>query len=97
MYGGRKVKSYKYRNYEKQLLPLLPDDYEIPKGKMKLTLVIGYSSKLADLDNAFKPFIDCLQLKYEFNDKHIYYIDARKKDVKRGKEFIEFELEGIDE
>lgn len=97
MYGGRKVKSYKYRNFEREMLSLLPDDYEIPEGKLSLLLVVGFSSKLSDLDNAFKPFIDCLQLKYGFNDKRIYYIEAYKEDVKRGKEFIEFEIGGMDE
>jgi hypothetical protein len=39
-----------------------------------------------------KPFIDCLQLKYGFNDKWIYKISAKKKDVVKGKEYIHFEL-----
>jgi Holliday junction resolvase RusA-like endonuclease len=92
MYGGRKVKSYKYRNFERAIMPLLPEDVEIPKGKIHLNLIVGLSSKLADLDNTLKPFIDCLQLKYGFNDKWIYKISAKKKDVVKGKEYIHFEL-----
>jgi len=95
MYGGRKVKSYKYKNYERKLLPLLPNDLEIPKGKLQLFVAVGLSSKLADLDNVLKPFIDCLQMKYAFNDKHIYMLTASKTDVKKGEEFIEFSLEGV--
>ncbi len=95
MYGGRKVKSYKYRNFEKELLPLLPNDYKIPKGKLQFFMAVGLSSKLADLDNTLKPFIDCLQLKYGFNDKVIYSLSASKVDVKKGEEFIEFSLEEI--
>jgi len=95
MYGGRKVKSYKYKNFERKLLPLLPDDLEIPKDKMQLYIAVGLSSKLADLDNTLKPFIDCLQTKYNFNDKWIYMITATKTDVKKGEEFIEFTLEAL--
>lgn len=96
MYGGRKVKSYKYRNFERELLPLLPDDYKVPKDtKMELFMAVGLSSKLADLDNTLKPFIDCLQLKYSFNDKWIYKISTSKVDVKKGEEFIEFSLEEL--
>lgn len=96
MYSGRKVKSHKYRAYEKLLLPLLPTTMEVPEGTLHLSLVVGVSSKLSDLDNILKPFIDCLQLKYDFNDKWIYKISAVKANVKKGEEFIEFELRGIE-
>lgn len=95
MYGGRKVKSYKYRDFQKQILPLLPPDLVIPKGKIQLCVAVGLSSKLADLDNTLKPFIDCLQLKYSFNDKWIYNISASKADVSKGEEFIHFSLEEL--
>jgi len=95
MYSGRKVKSYKYRNYEKVLLPLLPNELIVPEGKLHLVIKVGMSSKLSDLDNVLKPFIDCLQLKYGFNDKWIYKLTASKKEVKKGEEFIKFDLRGI--
>lgn len=96
MYNGKKVKSYKYRNFEKQILPLLPKALAVPAGKMHLTVTVGLSSKLADLDNILKPFIDCLQLKYGFNDKWIYKISADKVDVKKTEEFIRFKLKEIE-
>lgn len=92
MYMGRKVKSSKYRQYEAAVLTALPRNLVIPQGKLRLTLKIGVSSTLSDLDNALKPFIDCLQLKYGFNDKHIYRIFATKEDVAKGKEYIKFEI-----
>lgn len=95
MYGGRKVKSYKYKNFERKILPLLPEDMKVPEGKLQLYVAVGLSSKLADLDNTLKPFIDCLQLKYDFNDKWIYMITATKTNVKKGDEFIEFSLEEL--
>lgn len=95
MYLGRKVKSYQYKTYERKMLKLLPDQ-EVPEGELQLTFEVGLSSKLADLDNTMKPFIDCLQLKYGFNDKWIYKLVGTKKIVKKGEEFITFKLEKYD-
>jgi Holliday junction resolvase RusA-like endonuclease len=92
MYLGRKVKSYQYKTYERKMLKLLPDQ-EVPEGELQLTFEVGLSSKLADLDNTLKPFIDCLQLKYGFNDKWIYSLVASKTIVAKGEEFITFKLE----
>lgn len=92
MYLGRKVKSYQYKTYERKMLSQLPDQ-EVPEGELQLTIEVGLSSKLADLDNILKPFIDCLQLKYGFNDKWIYGLVAKKEIVKKGEEFITFKLE----
>ena len=64
----------------------------IPKGKLKLNLSFGLSSKQADIDNPTKPFQDILQKVYGFNDKMIYKLEIEKKDVKKGEEYIEFEL-----
>ncbi len=94
MYGGRKVKSYKYRDFERKILPLFPP-LEIPEGPITLTVYVGLSSRLADLDNTLKPFIDCMQLKYGFNDKRIYKILAKKEDVAKGAEYIKFNIEGF--
>lgn len=92
MYNGKKIKSYAYRQYEKTILSMLPNELIIPKGKLTLTAKIGVSSPLADLDNTLKPFIDCLQVKYSFNDKRIYKINIEKDDVPKGEEFIKFSI-----
>jgi Holliday junction resolvase RusA-like endonuclease len=94
MYLGRKIKSAEYNKYEQAVLKALPKDFKIPDPPLILFIDIGVSSTLADLDNTLKPFIDCLQLKYGFNDKHIYHIIANKMTVPKGDEFIEFNLEG---
>jgi len=91
MYLGRKVKSYKYKTFERKILPLLPD-LEVPEGELQLTIEVGLSSKLADVDNILKPFIDCLQLKYGFNDKWIYHLVVTKEIVKKDEEYITFNL-----
>ena len=96
MYNGRKIKSAKYRTFERVLLTLLPTQLEVPEGPLHLVVDVGMSSKLSDLDNVLKPFIDCLQKKYDFNDKWIYKLTASKKDVKKSEEFIEFDLRGME-
>jgi len=93
-FQGRRFKTPKYKAYEEELMWLLPK-YKIPKGELGLEVEFGLSSKLADLDNNFKLFQDCLQKKYGFNDKQIYRIIAEKVDVSKGKEYIDFEIFSI--
>lgn len=88
---GRRFKTPNYTKYEKQLLLMLPT-YEVPKGKLEINIVFGLSSKNADWDNPIKPFQDILQKKYGFNDRNVYKATIEKVDVKKGSEFIQFEL-----
>lgn len=92
---GRRFKTQGYSIYEKQVGYLLPK-LKIPKGKLFLSLTVGFSNKASDLDNIVKPFVDILQKKYGFNDKQIYAMDLWKQDVKKGQEFIEFEISPLD-
>lgn len=91
---GRRFKSPLYKNYEQELFYLLPK-ITIPKGKLKVSLVFGFSSKLNDIDNGVKPFIDILQKKYSFNDILIYEMQINKVDVPRGSEYIKFKIEAL--
>lgn len=90
--GGRRFKTKEYVAYEDMLMYLLPKLTIPPEGKLKLVVVFGFSNRASDVDNGLKPFIDILQKKYHFNDKRIYAIICRKEDVKKGKEYIEFDL-----
>ena len=63
-----------------------------PEGKQRAIYTFGVSSKGGDLDNLVKCFQDCLSECYGFNDNLIYEINSRKIDVKKGEEFIEFDL-----
>ena len=91
VWQGQRFKTPKYKRYERDILTILPK-LIIPQGKLELTLRFGFSSKLSDVDNPVKCFVDCLQKKYGFNDSRIYKITITKVDVKKGDEFIEFEL-----
>lgn len=88
---GKRYKTDLYKAFEKELSYKLKN-MVIPEGKLLLKATFGFSSKNADWDNPIKPFQDVLQKKYGFNDRNIYKGIIEKVDVKKGEEFIEFEI-----
>ena len=90
-FKGQRFKTSTYSKYEKAVLFLLPK-IKLPEPPYKLSLVFGFSNSCADLDNPCKPFIDCLQKKYGFNDKHILELHIKKEIVAKGSEVIQFEI-----
>lgn len=93
---GKRFKTPVYKAYEQELLLKLKP-LCVPEGKLMLVATFGLSSKLSDWDNPVKPFQDCLQKKYGFDDRRIYEAHVKKVDVKKGEEFIEFELKQLEE
>lgn len=91
---GKRFKTDKYKGYEKLVLLTLKP-LQIEGGKLSLSLRFGLSSRNADIDNPVKPFVDILQKKYGFNDRHIYQLTVVKEDVPKGKEFVEFYIKSI--
>ena len=91
LFQGRRFRTKEYDRYQKdvfwQLKPMA-----IPDTKLKLKITVAFSNKAADLDNSLKAFQDILQKFYHFNDSQIYAIDATKVIVKKGHEFIDFEI-----
>lgn len=63
--------------------------------KYKFSLIVGYSSKLSDLDNAFKPTLDAMQLALGFDDRQVFEIAALKNHVAKGDEYMLIRLETI--
>lgn len=91
---GRRFKTKKYEAFEKNsILILKPID--IGLAPYSLTIVFGFSNKASDIDNCLKPFIDVLQKRYLFNDRDIYELNVKKIIVKKGFEFIEFDIKTI--
>lgn len=88
---GRRYKSPKYKVFEKEVLLKLPD-IKLPEPKFYVVYDVGYSNQQSDIDNFVKPFQDCLQKKYGFNDSDIYALLIRKNVVPKGEEFIRFEF-----
>jgi len=92
---GAKVKSPKYRVYEKTLSYLLPK-LKIPDGKIKIDYIFGFSSSGADADNCIKTSTDILSKKYGFNDNRIYELTVKKMLVKKGDEYLAFEITSLE-
>lgn len=88
---GRRFKTRLYKDYEQELSLRLPK-LVIGPYKLVLSLTVGFSNKASDIDNPIKPFMDILQKKYGFNDNRIYKLEIEKKDVKKGSEYIDFEI-----
>ena len=93
-YQGRRFKNKAYKAYERELMYKIPKQV-IPKGKLKVSLMFGFSSKLSDVDNPVKNFIDVLQKRLGFNDRDIYEMTLKKEIVPKGKEFIEYEIKAL--
>lgn len=70
----------------------------MPKAKIKeppykITLRFGFSTYTSDIDNPIKPTLDLIQKKYNINDRDIMEINVYKSIVKKGQEFIYYEIE----
>lgn len=88
---GRRFKTKEYKEYERKLLHLLPG-IDLPQPPYEVEIEVGYSNKSNDIDNFLKPFNDILQKRYNFNDKEIYRLIINKTIVKKGEEFIFFNI-----
>lgn len=96
-YARGKTDTVEYREYKSEIYSLLGDmEYDIKKtDKFKLSLVAGYSSKLSDLDNCFKPLLDSMQIAVGFDDRQIFEIEALKDHTAKGEEYLMVRLETI--
>ena len=89
---GRRFKTNEYKTFEKEMMLKLKP-IEIPEGPLCISFVFGFSNKASDIDNPLKPVIDILQKKMLFNDNRIYELNVEKVVVKKGEEFIYFDIE----
>ena len=93
-YRGRRFTTRDLTDYKKEVTYQLPK-LQIPKGKLEVKYIFGCSSKGSDGDNLIKAFQDCLAEFYGFNDNKIYKWTVEKSDIKKGKEFIKFEIKSL--
>ncbi len=89
---GRRFKTKEYNAYIKSMMLILRP-FKVPDGYLELTLTFGFSSGSSDFDNPVKPFVDCLQKRYGFNDKMIKRCIIEVEHVKKGNDFIEWDLQ----
>lgn len=92
---GRRFKTDKYKAYEIEVAYKLKH-LKLPKAPYFISYVFGFSNSLSDLDNPIKPFQDILQKYYGFDDRDIHKMTVEKVKVKKGKEFIEFEIKQLE-
>jgi Holliday junction resolvase RusA-like endonuclease len=92
VWQGKRFKTPKYKQYERDMLLMLPPLKLDFKNPLKIDLIFGFSSKLADLDNPIKPILDILQKKYKFNDNQVQELNIKKEIVKKNQEFIKLEI-----
>ena len=57
----------------------------------RIDIEFGFTSKLSDIDNPVKCFVDILQKKYGINDKDVYEMNLKKVIVKKGG-YIKFSI-----
>jgi len=93
---GRRFKTKEYKQYEKDLLLMLPN-IKLKIQRVSIDIVFGFSNSLCDIDNPLKPFLDILQKKYNINDRDIYRLIVSKEVIKKGNEFIKYQITEIDE
>lgn len=88
---GRRWPTKEYSAWTKEACLKIPK-IKIPEGELELNLIFGVSNRAADIDNPQKTFIDALQKRLGFDDKRIYRLTAEKVIVKKGEEFIQFNI-----
>lgn len=91
---GRRFKTKEYKQYEKDLLLMLPN-IKLKIQRVSIDIVFGFSNSLCDIDNPLKPFLDILQKKYNINDRDIYKLIVSKEVIKKGNEFIKYQITEI--
>lgn len=87
---GTRYKTKEYKSYEMLLLLMLPK--KDLNDVNCVSIELGFSSKLADIDNPVKPILDILQKKYGFNDKDIFELHVKKTVVDKGQEYIKISI-----
>lgn len=89
-FQGRRFKTPEYNKFISNMMFVLPKLKDVPTKDIRLKIEFGYSSKLSDIDNGLKTFLDCLVKKYGFDDRYIIELFVTKKIVEKQKDYIKF-------
>jgi len=90
-YTGRRFATDKLKAFRKELGYALKP-IKLPNPFFEIAFVFGQSNPGADWDGAIKATQDIIAEKYGFNDKLIRKGTVEIVDVKKGQEFISFEI-----
>lgn len=91
VWQGKRFKTPIYKKYETDCLYMLPT-IEIPEAPYQFYYEFGFSSKLSDLLNPEKPITDIICKRYGIDDRYINRMVLEKVMVKKGDEYIKFEI-----
>lgn len=92
---GKRFKTKAYLKYERDLFLILPQ-IKLPNPPFEINFEFGFSNIMSDWDNPVKPLQDILQKKYNFNDKDIMKAIVTKIKVKKGDEYISFDIKNLE-
>lgn len=95
-FQGKRFKNSKYKTYEQELLLKLPIIKDFPKPPFEIYFEFGFSSSLSDYDNPVKPLQDILVKKYGFDDRDIFKGIIVKKKVKKGEDYLKFDIKHLE-
>jgi Holliday junction resolvase RusA-like endonuclease len=79
---GRRFKTDKYKQFERDVLFMLPKLKGSIPDLIAIDLHFGFTSLASDIDNPIKMILDILQKKYLFNDSRIFELNVRKSKSK---------------
>jgi len=94
-WAGRRFKTPKYKQFENEVMALLPD-IELPAPPYSIYFKFGFSSRASDWDNCIKNSQDCISKRYKFDDKLIRRGEVVTEIVPKGKEYFIFSLSHIE-
>ena len=81
-----------YREWREAIYEDIPMPRKWPfkqEQELEFTVMVGLSSKLADVDNCIKPLLDTFQYMFDFNDRMVFKVTIEKEHVKKGEEYFD--------
>jgi len=88
---GRKVRSYEYKKFRKEVFAYLADNIKADvklEGNLIFKMEVGLSNPLSDASNTMKGVEDVLAEYFQFNDRQIVSIHIDKYLVNKGEEYM---------
>ena len=85
-----------YREWRVAVYEDIDRGYKWPFAKeahLTFNVMVGLSSKLADVDNCIKPLLDTFQYLFDFNDRFVFKVIIEKEYVKKGQEYFDVTVE----
>ena len=92
---GRRSKTVKYLKYQSAVALMLPR-LTLPAPPYRVSFEYGFSTRASDIDNPTKQILDILSKRYKFNDNLVYEMHLTKTIVPKGKEFIKWKIESLE-